>query len=335
MYARAASSGLLDSPTVPAISVLVPVYNARRWLPASMASLWRQTLPDFEVIAVDDGSTDGSGEWLDAAAGREPRLRVFHAAHQGLPLALNHGLARARGRLIARHDADDLSHRDRFRFQIQQLRAERGLAVSGSRLRLFPSADVGVGMRRWARWHNSLLEHDMIASEMLIDSPLAHGTAMIRRSWLERVGGWQERGWAEDLDLWIRLLEAGARFGKRPEVLYAWRQHRTSATRKDPRYDRRRFIDLKLAALRRGLLHRRRRVTVIGVGESLERGVRAMRDIGLHVDAIERGRPHPGVIGELRPPIILVFMAPNARQRWRNALLHAGLRESTEFTFVT
>src|SRR5258705_515711 len=80
--------------------------------------------------------------------------------------------------------------------------------------------------------------HDDMANERLIDSPLAHGTAMLRREWLDRVGGWAERGWAEDVDLWLRLFEAGARFGKRPEVLYAWRQHRASATRRDPRYAR-------------------------------------------------------------------------------------------------
>ena len=68
-------------------------------------------------------------------------------------------------------------------------------------------------MRRWAKWHNALLTHEAMASEVLIDSPLAHGTAMIRREWLERVGGWHERGWPEDLDLWVRLVRAGARLG--------------------------------------------------------------------------------------------------------------------------
>src|SRR5712691_11700827 len=119
---------------MPAISVLLPVRNAAAWLDASLASLWRQTCRDFEVIAVNDGSTDGSGEALERAAAREPRLRVVHTPPRGLPLAL--------------HDADDLSHRARFALQLDTLRRHRDVAVVGSRLRLFPAAQAGAGMRR-------------------------------------------------------------------------------------------------------------------------------------------------------------------------------------------
>lgn len=299
-----------------------------------MRSLWRQTFSDFEVIAVDDGSTDGSAEWLEAAAAAEPRLRVKHIEHSGLPLALNEALNLARGRLIARHDADDLSHRRRFALQVEHLAAHRGVALLGSRLRLFPAERAGVGMRRWARWHNALLEHDAMANEVLIDSPLAHGTAMMRRTALERVGGWRERGWAEDLDLWVRLLDAGARFAKRPEVLYAWRQHRASATRRDPRYRTQRFVELKLEALSRGLLRDEGRVTVVGVGQSLERGCEGMRRLGLHVDPIAAGRPSPAVLATLRKPVVLIFMSPPVRRRWREALDNYGMIEQSDFAFV-
>jgi glycosyltransferase involved in cell wall biosynthesis len=107
---------------MPALSVLVPVRNAMPWLGTSLRSLWRQAFRDFEVVAVDDGSTDGSGEALDRAARREPRLRVVHTAARGLPLALNEGLRHARAPLIGRHDADDISHRDRFARQLDTLR---------------------------------------------------------------------------------------------------------------------------------------------------------------------------------------------------------------------
>src|SRR5689334_21409809 len=126
-------------------------------------------------------------------------------------------------------------------------------------------------MRRWIAWHNALLDHESMRRELLIDSPLAHGTALLRRSVLERAGGWHERGWAEDLDLWVRLFDAGARFAKLPHVLYGWRQHPDSSTRTDDRYSHARFLSLKLAALRAGFLHGRARATLGGVGQSLER----------------------------------------------------------------
>ena len=318
---------------MPAISVLLPVRDALPYLGASLRSLWRQTLSDIEVVAVDDGSTDGSGEFLDRAARREPRLRVIHTPPLGLPSALNTALAQARAPLVARHDADDLSHRHRLELQRDSLRRHPEVAVVGSRLRVFPAAHTGIGMRRWAAWHNALLSHDDMANEMLIDSPLAHGTALLRRERLADVRGWAERGWAEDLDLWLRLLRAGARFAKRPEVLYGWRQHDRGATRRDPRYHRDRFIALKLDALEHGLLRGARQVTLVGVGESLRRYVPVFA-ARRRVRALECGRPSPVLIRTLEPPVILVLGSLPARRRWREAFVNSHLAERIDFVFI-
>ena len=316
------------------ISVLLPVRDAAPWLRASLASLARQTLRDFEIVAVDDGSRDDSGDLLEAAAQREPRLRVIHTSARGLPLALNTALEHARGRWIARHDADDLSHRRRFALQHAYGAAHPSVTVVGSRLRLFPRSHVGAGMRRWAAWHNALLDHDAIVSEMLIDSPLAHGTALIRRRALEAIGGWAERGWAEDLDLWLRLRDEGARFVKLRDVLYGWRQHAGSATRRDPRYAIARFMELKLAALERGLLHRERTVHLAGTGESLARWRTALTGTGRTVIPHSIRRPSREVIQAFARPLVLVSMAAVARTRWRAALGGSDMREMRDFTFV-
>jgi glycosyltransferase involved in cell wall biosynthesis len=319
---------------VPALSVLLPVRNAGPWLGPALASLWRQTMRDFEVIAVDDGSTDGSGERLERAAALEPRLRVIRTAAAGLPAALNTALACARAPVIARHDADDLSHRARFERQLGHLAAYPRDAVVGSRLRLFPSTHVAGGMRRWVRWHNALLTHEAMARESLIDSPLAHGTAMIRRAWLTRLGGWRDRGWPEDVDLWLRLLAAGARLAKCAETLYAWRQHPESATRRDPRYTPARFADLRLETLRTGFLARRRSASLVGVGRTLEEWRTRLAAAGIAVSAIEAARPRPEVMRALLPRTVLVFGAAPARARWRRALLDRGLVELRDFVFV-
>ena len=316
------------------LSVLLPVRDAGLYLAPALASLWRQTIRDFEVIAVDDGSTDGSGERLERAAALEPRLRVIHTARAGLPAALNTGLQHARAPVVARHDADDLSHRDRFARQLDHLTAHPRTAAVGCRLRLFPTADVTDGMRRWARWHNSLLTHEAMAREALIDSPLAHGTAMIRGTWLARVGGWRDLGWPEDLDLWLRMLARGARLGKCEATLYAWRQHPASATRRDPRYAPARFADLRLDALRRGFLARRRAVTLVGVGRTLQEWESRLAATGIRVQPIEAARPRPEVMRALLPCSVLVFGAVPARSRWREALLGVGMRELRDFVFV-
>lgn len=319
---------------MPAVSVLLPVRNAGAYLAPSLASLWRQTLRDFEVVAVNDGSTDGSGETLERLARREQRLRVIHLPASGLPTALNAGLAAARGRWIARHDADDLSRRRRLELQREFLAAHPRFGVVGSRVRIIPASPSWLGMRRWADWHNTLLTHDEMIRELLVDSPLAHGTSMFRRSVLERAGGWAERGWPEDVDLWLRLTAAGVRLAKLPQVLYAWRQHMGSATRRQERYTQERFDDLRLHALRGGLLEGRTRVTVVGVGRGIRRWSARLEREGYRVQRIPEGHPTHAARSRLESPSVLVFGAPVARARWREELTRSGWREARDFLFV-
>jgi glycosyltransferase involved in cell wall biosynthesis len=316
----------------PRVSVLLPVRDAAPWLGSALASLARQTLSEHEVIAVDDGSTDASGEILERAARRDRRVVVRHTPARGLPAALELALSLARAPWVARADADDLSHGARLSRQLEWLETHPDIDVLGTRLRLFPARAVGVGMRRWAAWHNALLTHESMRRELLIDSPLAHGTMMARRSVLEGAGGWHERGWAEDLDLWLRLFARGARFAKLPTVLYGWRQHPTSATRTDPRYSRERFLSLKSAALDAGLLRGGRKATLLGVGSSLSRWHETLGPrIGRRVEI--RG-PHAEAVSSLCPPLVLAVLAPVARERWRSVLTHRGLRELSDFIFV-
>jgi hypothetical protein len=149
-----------------------------------------------------------------------------------------------------------------------------------------------------------------------------------------------DRGWPEDLDLWIRLLAAGARFAKVPRILYAWRQHAASATWRDPAYGRERFLALRVDALCRGLLADREEVSLVGVGASLSAWSAALAGCGLRVHAMERGRPMPPgragarALGGLRPPLVLVFGAPEARRRWREVLTPSGMSEGRDFVFV-
>ena len=318
--------------SAPRVSVLLPVRDAARWLESALRSLARQTLADHEVIAIDDGSTDGSGEMLERAARADRRIVVRHTPPRGLPAALGLSLSLARAPWVARQDADDLSHRTRLERQLEWLEAHPGIDILGTCIRLFPASAVGAGMTRWAVWHNSLLTHEAMRRELLIDSPLAHGTMMARRAVLKAAGGWRERGWAEDLDLWIGLYARGARFAKLGSTLYGWRQHRASATRTDPRYSRGRFLSLKSQALDDGLLRNGRRATLIGVGSSLSRWYETL---GTRIEhRVEMRRPHADAVSKLRPPLVLAVMAPLARERWRAALTSRGLCELTDFIFV-
>jgi glycosyltransferase involved in cell wall biosynthesis len=321
------------NPAAPALSVLLPVRDAAPWLSQTLASLERQTERDFELIAVDDGSSDASPEILEQAARRDPRIRVFHRLASGLPETLRFACSQARAPLLARQDADDLSHRERLAALRAYLDMHDEIDVVSSRVRLFPGASVGAGMRRWSAWHDSLLTHEAMYAERLIDVPLLNGAAMLRRRAVEAAGGWRERGGPEDMDLWLRLFAHGSRFAKLARRLYGWRQHPGSATRTDPRYSHERFLALKVEELDRVLLTGERHATLIGVGESLKRWRAALGESRLRT-VVEARDADARVLKAHVAPFVLAFVAPAARARWREAAQLADLRESIDFTFV-
>lgn len=229
----------------PVVSILIPVFNGVDTVEESVRSLIEQTFDDFEIIAVDDGSSDGTGALLDDMARQDRRLRVLHLPHAGLIPALNAGLAECRGGFIARMDADDICHADRLRLQVELMRAQPEVSVCGSLVKSFPPEDVKGGFLKYEAWLNSLVTHEEITRDIFVESPLAHPSVMMRADDLRAVGGYREMGWPEDYDLWLRFHAVGKRFAKVPEVLLYWREHRTRLTFTDSRYSLENFMRVK------------------------------------------------------------------------------------------
>ncbi len=118
----------------PPLSVLLPARDAAPWVAEAVDSVLRQTFGDFELVAVDDASTDGTGALLAEAARHDRRVRVVHGRGQGIVAALDRGLAECRAPLVARMDADDVSLPQRFAKQLEVLRDSSRLAAVGSQV---------------------------------------------------------------------------------------------------------------------------------------------------------------------------------------------------------
>ena len=187
----------------------------------SLDSLYAQTFTDFEILAVDDGSTDGTADLLRDE--RDPRLQVLTTDGQGIVAALNHGLAAARGDLIARQDADDSSRADRLARQVAWL--DRWVSVDV----LATCAEyIGLDGRPvetdWTRTvraeHDTATTPEAIRALLPRANCLTHGSVVMRASAVRAAGGYREAfATAEDHDLWLRLLP-GHRFAKLPVRLY-------------------------------------------------------------------------------------------------------------------
>lgn len=202
----------------PAVSVILPAYNAGAFLDAAIASVLRQSEPALEVIAIDDGSTDDTPERLAAWAAREPRLRAIRTANGGPAAARNRGLAEARAPLVGFIDADDLWPADKLAGQLPRFAAEPALdAVSGFTCYfdragpdgLEPAADA----RRVTLFHVHL------------------GATLFRRRALQDLGGFDPaKRFSEDHDLWLRLREGGRRFAIQRRTTLYYRRHADSMT---------------------------------------------------------------------------------------------------------
>lgn len=235
---------------MPVVSVVLPVFNAARYLSAALASVQTQTFGDFEVIAVDDGSSDGSGAILDRIAATEPRLRVIRRPNTGIVGALNDGLAAARGEFIARMDADDICLPERFALQVEFLRRHPDCVCVGSAFRFID--DTGAHLKECRRQ----IEHDAIERDLLggDGGAIIHPAAMVRRDAVVRVGGYRASAqWIEDLDLYLRLARLG-RLANLERVLLHYRLHVKSVnfTRNTGRHQRKLAI-LAEAHAERGL----------------------------------------------------------------------------------
>jgi hypothetical protein len=210
----------------PRVSVLLPVRNGRPWLRDALESLAQQTMGDFEVIAIEDGSTDGTAELL--AGWPDHRLRVISAGGAGMAAALNLGLAAARAPLVARHDADDVSAPQRLESQCAFL-AERGdigvLATSADYIDSLGRTVDNDWVRAVRTQQDAALTPGQIAHLMPLTCCVTHGSIVARAAVLRAAGGYQPNIWpVEDYDLWLRLLPDVA-FAKLPDRLYRYRIH--------------------------------------------------------------------------------------------------------------
>lgn len=336
----------------PAVSVLLPCYNAAGTLDEALHSLVNQTFTDFEIVAVDDGSNDATAEILTDWGQRDRRLSVVRQPHEGIVGALQRGLEACRAPLVARMDTDDHAYPERLASQVAFLDAHPRVTAAGCLVRAFPPDQVRTGFRLYIDWLNSLVTNTDIRREIFVESPLAHPSVIFRRAEVVAAGGYQEHGWAEDYDLWLRLYLAEAEFGKVEEVLLDWREHPDRLTRTDGRYALENFLRAKAHYLARGPLQRRDAVIIWGAGmmgrrlskHLLRQGapIAAFIDIDPRkIGKTRRGRPIvapedlPAWWARFEHPVVLAAVgARGARRLIRQQLNTSGLEEGRDWWSV-
>ncbi len=214
---------------MPKISVLMPAYNAEKYIKEAIDSILAQTFSDFELIIIDDGSTDRTAEIVNDYS--DSRIRFCpNEKNMGVAATLNRGLGLASGEYIARMDADDISKAERFSKQVGYLDAHADIAVCGTSIELFCDGTV-IGTRFPST------EPEKLKEDLFFSCGIAHPSVMMRKAAILELGGYDPAfNGMEDYELWCRVAEKN-KIAVLPEILFRYRIHRGQVTQNpSPKY---------------------------------------------------------------------------------------------------
>lgn len=217
---------MLEASTPPVVSCILPVYNGERWLAAAINSVCRQTLGNIELIVVNDGSTDGSMDIIKSMQAVDPRIRIIDQPNQGIVSALNNALSVARGKYIARMDADDISVESRFQRQVDVLERRPDIAILGTRSRTIAADDQSDGSGEPVSFVGRIAEHRPRVGQFPPSVlQVLHPTIMMKTETLREMGGYRHGyDYAEDYDLYLRASALGC-IAEIQDVLLLYRIH--------------------------------------------------------------------------------------------------------------
>ena len=237
----------------PAISIILPFYNAKATLSRALGSIINQTFPDFECILIDNNSTDGSTEITMEHIKKDSRFKLIQEPRQGVAFAHNAGMKISQASFIARMDADDWMFPDRLEQQIHFLENNTDYGVVSGLAKYIPHSQNTEGFRRYVEWSNSIIDSDDIFLKQFMESPVINPSAMWRREASDKFGSYKHGHFPEDYELWLRWLGRGVKIHKLSIPVIKWYDSAKRLTRTDERYNDQAFFNIKTEYLAKWL----------------------------------------------------------------------------------
>lgn len=329
----------------PKVSVLMPVRNGVETIEAAIESVISQTFKNWELVIIDDGSTDSCDAIIQAASANDSRIHIHATPPLGIVNALNIGISHCRSPWIARMDADDLMHHERLTWQISY--AEKNPIISVVSGHVIHGGEQS-GFAMYVDWLNSVITTEEIAIKRFIESPVAHPSVMFKRELIKRYGGYRQGDFPEDYELWLRWLDNGVKFGKVPHPVIIWNDSPTRLTRSDLRYLPVKFYEAKLGYVAKWIrenINPKREVWLWGAGRVTRKRFAPLKDHGIKIsgyidiDPNKCGhrRDHlrvvlPSEMPDMRIAFIITCVAKHgARDLIQAELESAGWREGRDF----
>lgn len=257
----------------------MPVFNAEKTLAECLDSILDQTLEEFELVAVNDNSTDGSVEVLRSY--NDSRISIIENQQKGIVSALNLGLQSCRSDLVARMDADDVMYVDRLKKQFAVMTDDASITLCATQARKFPEEIIKAGYAEYMHWQNACLSKQDIGNQIYIESPFAHPSVMFRKHQVMELGGYKEGEFPEDYELWLRLFNAGKHMMKLDEVLIDWRESDSRLSRTSSRYSDAAFELIRAEYLVKDWRLQGRKIVFWGAGRKTRQRTQYLIDRGI------------------------------------------------------
>ena len=230
---------------IPIVSVILPFYNAELSLNRAIESIAFQSLKQFECILINNNSTDTSLKIAEYWTQKDARFKLISEQKQGVVFASNAGSNVARGKYVARMDADDFACHNRLELQVKFLESELDYDAVAGLVNYISHSENTEGFSRYVKWVNSVQSYQDILNKQFIESIIVNPSAMWRKSFSDKYGMYKDGDFPEDYEMWLRWLSKGLKIKKLSETVLDWYDSDTRLTRTHKNYSDKAFYKIK------------------------------------------------------------------------------------------
>lgn len=271
----------------PKVSIILPFYNSESTLENAIQSIVNQSFKDYELILIDNTSTDGGNTIAEKYCAKDSRIKLFQEKQEGVVFAANTGLSKCIGMYIARMDADDVSLPNRIGDQVKLLDAQPEIGLVSGQVK-YAGNDSNGGFVRYVNWSNGITSPEEIYLNQFVEYPIVNPSIMIRRELYEKYGSYQDGDFPEDYEFFLRLQSHNIQMTKTDSVVLEWNDLPYRLTRISDKYTQEAFFRVKAKYLARWLKENNPghpRVMIWGGGRLARKRSKYLQQHGVVIDS--------------------------------------------------
>jgi len=267
------------------VSVILPFFNAEKTLSQAIESIVKQNYNNYELLLINNNSTDGSNKIALEYEKKYPQIKLLHEKKQGVVFASKLGFASSKGKYIARMDSDDIILGQRLLLQATFLDKNTNIQVVSSLVRYSSNFKNTQGFERFVNWSNSIQSTSDIWQNRFVEFPIVNPTLMFRREIAEKYGFYEHGDFPEDYEMFLRWAEKGVKFAKLPQILLQWNDSQSRLTRTHKIYSTDKFYRIKIAYLANWLKETgHTTIAIWGAGRKTRQRSQLIENYGITID---------------------------------------------------